>query len=85
MLLAALVWGVAGHSNALFSQSLSPYESRQTHFIWEKLGVHLKASTAIRFAVSLSKHRTHNKPFALLYLTGQSRYKVTYSRQASIP
>lgn len=39
MLLAALVWGVAGHSNALFSQSLSPYESRQTHFIWDKLGV----------------------------------------------
>ena len=39
MLLATLIWGVAGHSHALFSQSLSPYESRQTHFIWEKLGV----------------------------------------------
>jgi hypothetical protein len=39
LLIAALLMGAAGHFHAALSQSLSPDQSRQTQFLWEKLSI----------------------------------------------
>ena len=58
---AALIWGAAGHFYGALSQSLSPDQSRQAHFIWDKLnvsyeGLHRDSLQSI-FAKSSREHQ----------------------------